>query len=241
MNITLDHVPATPYKISQFTSHFRYGTDAILLSWYAKSTTKDICIDLCSGTGIVAIRQSYLYHPKKTYAIEMQKEVAELSVQSIENNNLSEKIHVMQGNFTEMADCFAVDSIDVVMANPPYIRKGDGEISKDRQFAFARHEISMKLEDLFIFCSRVLHSGGLFYFIHRPNRLGEIIGFSIQYDLAVKQIQPVASYAGDDPQLILVTCKKAAKPDLVLKSPLVIYDGDSYTKELLEIYDGAVR
>ncbi len=241
MDKTLDRIPGTPHEIYQFTSHFRYGTDAVLLSWYAKASSKDICIDLCSGTGIVAIRQSYLYKPQRTYAIEMQKQVAELSRESVVANGLEDRIQVLEGNFNELAELFPIDSIDVVMANPPYIRKGDGEVSKDQQFALARHEITMTLEDLFRFSARVLHKGGHFYMIHRPNRLGEIIHYGQQYDLPVKIIQPVASYEKDDPQLVLLTCKREAKPDLILKSPLVIYSGEDYTDELLSIYEGAVR
>lgn len=241
METTCDHIPGTPYYIRQFTDRFRYGIDAVLLSWYARAEKKDTVIDLCSGTGIVAIRQHAVYQPKKTYAIEIQEEMAQLCAVSVEENGLAGSVHCMPGDFTHMEECFRAGSIDRIMANPPYLRNGQGNPSPDRNFAMARHEITMNLSDLFSFARRVLRTGGHFYLIHRTGRLGEILEKSHAYHVPVKKILPVASRAGDNPQLVLLTCRKEAKSDLVMHSPLIIYDGRNYTREVQAIYEGDKR
>ncbi len=241
MDTTTDHIPGTPYHILQFIHRFRYGTDAILLSWYARAEEKDTVIDLCSGTGIVALRHHYLYQPQKTYAIEMQGDSAELCRRSIRENDLTSSVHCVPGDFTRMEACFRAGSVDVIMANPPYIRKGDGVPSEDLHSAMARHEITMTLTDLFSFSRRNLRTGGNFYMIHRAARLGEIIAASHAYQVPVKQILPVASHRETDPRLVLLTCRKEGKQDLILHKPLILYEGDAYTPAVRAIYEGARR
>lgn len=241
MDQTLDRIPGTSYRILQYKERFRYGIDAILLSWYAKADPKDTVIDLCSGTGIVAMRHAAIYRPKKTWAIELQEDTAALCARSVRDNQLQERMECLQGDFTAHAGHFAAGSVDVVMANPPYIRKGHGEPSPDPYFAMARHEITMTLSDLFDFSRRVLKSGGWFYLIHRPGRLGEICKEASEHHLPVKQVLPVVSHPGEDPQLVLLACRKDGKPDLVLKSPLIVYEGSRYTKRLKAIYEGEKR
>lgn len=241
MQRTTDQIPGTPYTIYQSPSNFRYGIDAILLSWFAKAHAEAQAIDLCSGTGIVALRHHHLYKTKQTYAVEIQDDLAELATQSVETNALEETIRILHGDFTRMEDCFRPDSIDVITANPPYIKAGEGEISHDLGRAQARHEITMKLHDIFSFSGRVLRTGGMLYLIHRPQRLTEILLAGMECALPVKTLLPVASQPGEDPQLLLVACKKGAKPDLQLKAPLIIYNGEEYTETVLSIYEGAVR
>ncbi len=241
MKTTYDRIPGTPYGIYQYENRFRYGMDAVLLSWCARAEKEDVCIDLCSGTGIVALRHHYIYRPQKTYAIEMQEEMAQLCMRSVVHNGLPNRLHCLAGDFTRMETSFVPGGVQVVMANPPYIRKGHGKHSPHAQVAMARHEITMSLNDLFSFARRVLPSGGRFYMIHRPGRLGEILSLSHAYHLPVKEILPVSSRKGDDPQLVLVSCRKDGKVDLVLKTPLFVYENDCYTTQMQRIYEGAVR
>ena len=55
----------------------RFGTDAFLLADFSSGRHKDICADLCTGSGIVALLLHKFYKPQKIYAVEIQKKAHE--------------------------------------------------------------------------------------------------------------------------------------------------------------------
>lgn len=58
----VDKLHIDAYQIIQNRNHFRYGTDAVLLSWYVscKVHQKSHIIDIGTGTGIIPILLVYL-------------------------------------------------------------------------------------------------------------------------------------------------------------------------------------
>ena len=67
---------------------------------------------------------------------------------SIELNGLTDKIEIIQGDFSRASEIFDAESVDLVVTNPPYMPVTDGKISQGREKAIARHEIYGTLEDL---------------------------------------------------------------------------------------------
>ena len=51
----------------------RFGTDAFLLADFSAGRHKDICADLCTGSGIIALLLHKFYKPQKIYAVEIQE------------------------------------------------------------------------------------------------------------------------------------------------------------------------
>ena len=89
-NERIDIVPGTNYKIIQNKNSFSYGTDAIFLSDFAKP--KGIVMDLGTGTGVIPLRLIDKGVTEQIFAVEIQKEVADLALRSIKLNKL-EEIH----------------------------------------------------------------------------------------------------------------------------------------------------
>ena len=70
----------------------RFGTDAFLLADFSSGRHKDICADLCTGSGIVALLLHKFYKPQKIYAVEIQKKAHEQLKVSLESLILSPAI-----------------------------------------------------------------------------------------------------------------------------------------------------
>ena len=79
----------------------RFGTDAFLLADFSSGRHKDICADLCTGSGIVALLLHKFYKPQKIYAVEIQKKAHEQLKVSLEyyeaNKPKGEFVLVIEG------------------------------------------------------------------------------------------------------------------------------------------------
>ena len=59
-------------------------------------------MDLCSGTGIIAILLEAKTNAKKIYAVEIQKEMAEMANRSVIMNKQHERIEVINEDLNKL-------------------------------------------------------------------------------------------------------------------------------------------
>ena len=71
-NEQLDDLQINGLKIIQKKDGFKFGTDAVLLSDFAKDIHSDTTLDLCTGTGIIPLLLSAKTTAKAIHAIEIQ-------------------------------------------------------------------------------------------------------------------------------------------------------------------------
>ena len=230
-----DIVPGTEFEILQDSSKFSYGIDAILLSYFAKARGKTI--DLGTGMGIIPIRMAGLYDVEKIYAVEIQEEVAEIARENVRRNNLEEKIEIIEDNIINLRDHFEAGEFDVLVSNPPYMKKGSATINEDMNFAISRHEIECTFEDIAEISSYLLKPLAKAYFIHRPNRLVDIFYYLRKNNMEPKRIRNIQPNVNKKANIVLIEAVKNGNPELIVERPLIVYDEDGdYTKEIYEIY-----
>ena len=77
-------------------------------------------IDLCTGSGCVAI--STLKNTKSTtaYAVDISKSALDVARKNAERNGVSDRIRFIEADVTESALC---DEVFALLSNPPYIRE----------------------------------------------------------------------------------------------------------------------
>ncbi|MBP5267778.1 MAG: methyltransferase, partial [Ruminococcus sp.] len=73
----------------------RFGTDAFLLADFAQARHKDICADLCTGSGIIALLLHKNYKPKLTYALEIQEKAHEQLKISLKKSEIDDIVPVL--------------------------------------------------------------------------------------------------------------------------------------------------
>ena len=106
--------------------------------------------------------------------VELQKDLANASKLSAENFIKRTKVNVINDSVLNLENYIGEHTVDVVVCNPPYFKKGSGEISSNQSRAMARHEIFLTLEDIIKEAKRLLKVGGKFYLIHINSRIAEI-------------------------------------------------------------------
>ena len=134
--------------INQDKELYSFNLDTILLYNFAKPAQKGKIVDLCSGNGAIGLT---LANKTKAqiYLVEIQKKLAELSQNSIEDNHLDNQVHLINADLKDIQKYLDHDTIDTIVCNPPYFKVNQNTATKENPvLANARHEILADLEDV---------------------------------------------------------------------------------------------
>lgn len=243
-NIVIDELNINGFKIKQDKNLFSFGTDAVLLSYFAKIRKNEKVLDIGTGNGIVpvllfAARNTLDFH---VTGAEIQKESFEIAKENILLNGLCGKFDVLNIDINNAPEHLEYNSFNVVVTNPPYMKKDTGFVSGSDFIKTAKHEVKLTLEELLYQASRLLKSNGRFYMIHRAERLYEVLDGMKRCGIEPKEMQFVYGRADLKPDLFLVEGRKAQRPGLVILEPLILRNSENeFTDEVKLIYQGRIR
>lgn len=215
---------------------FRYGIDAVLLAHFALKLQGRV-VDLGTGTGILPLLLSGSEKISKIVGLEVQEEALELARKSIDDNGLSSKIELLNGDFMEAENLFERESFDGLICNPPYFEKGHGIPCKDRARKISRSEEIMTLEGLLKAMVYLLKPKAPVYMIYRPRRLAELLHGLVKFDLEPKTLRFIHPRKENEANLLLVEAIKHGGKQCRVLEPLFVYEKEGYSKETLKIYE----
>lgn len=225
-------------KIIQSREVFSFSIDAILLAYFATVPKKGEIVDLCSGNGVIPLLLSQM--TKATiYGVEIQDRLVDMSLRSIEINNLSNKINIINENIKEAPKLLGKDKFDLVTVNPPYMKLSGQDKNSNMHFAIARHEILTDLRDVINISSQLLKVGGKLAMVHRAARFADIIMFLRNEKLEPKRVRFVHSNKAKEANMVLVEAIKYGGTEMHVLPPLLIYkDKEKYSDEVYQMYYG---
>ncbi|MBQ8451174.1 MAG: methyltransferase [Clostridia bacterium] len=233
-NESLDDLEFKGLKIIQNKNGYKFSTDSVLLANFAKAKPTDLCVDLCSGSGVVAILFACKNNVKKQFAVELQEGLAEMSSRSVKLNKLK-NIEVLNMDLKNAHEVIGREVADVVTVNPPYIESGLS--SENDEISIAMHEKTIKLFEIADEAFNLLKFGGKLFMVHRADRLVDIISTLRQKRLEPKVLRLVYPKVNKEPNLVLIEAKKGAKKGLKFGFPLILNNDDgTETEELKQIY-----
>ncbi|MBQ9081592.1 MAG: methyltransferase [Clostridia bacterium] len=211
----LDELLIDNFKIVQNVNFYRFTSDSVLLSKFAKAKMGDEVADFCSGSGIVGLHFYALNQKtvKRVTLFEMQPELYDMSLKTISLNGLEEKFSAVNCKVQEIPKEYT-EKFSLILCNPPY-EKGGFE-NKDYKKAVCRKELFLTLSELATAASRCLKFGGRFVLCHRADRLAEVVYTLHAYGMEVKRIQPVAGRREAEPYLVLIEAVKGGKAGVKL-------------------------
>ena len=235
-NLRLDDLQYKGLKIYQNKDLYCFTRDAITLANFAKIKKGDKVCDFCSGSGIIAILLSAKNEPSEIYAVEIQNEMFELLQKNIELNNV-ENIKPILGDVKEFSKHIPAGSVDVVVCNPPYKKKGASFHNENQVVATARHEIKLDLLGLLESVKRVLRFGGRFYISYDANRSAELLAKLKAFELEPKRM----FFAQPSPQknatLVFVEATRGGREGVEVLPTLISNDKDgNYVQNIFDNY-----
>ena len=225
-------------KIVQNKNYFNFSLDSILLPNFVNLTekTKKI-LDLCTGNAPIPLVLSTKTNAK-IIGIEIQKEIYDLAVESIEINKLKEKIEIINDDVKNASKRFETDTFDIITCNPPYFKKKENSIINDNKIkSIARHEIEIQLEDIIKISKKLLKNGGSLCMIHRTDRFSEVLDNMKKNNIEPKRIRFIYPKLNKESNLFLIDGKKNGNVGLKILPPLYVHNNDgSYTEEVLKMF-----
>ncbi len=235
----LDDLNCNNLKILQKKDGFCFGMDSVLIANFAKISRKNaIVADLGTGTGIISILVAGKQNPEKVYAVEIQEELVDMAKRSVKYNDLENKIDIINADIVGISRGNFNKKFDYVISNPPYKKLNTGLINDNQKKLISRHEVKCTLKDVVNEASKLLKDKGVFYMVHRPDRLCDIFNTMRENKVEPKEIQLVHSHLEDEANLVLIKGVKCGNPSLKVLKPLIVYnENNEYTEELLKFYD----
>lgn len=234
--LRLDDLEYKGLKLWQYPSLYCFTSDAVLLANLSKVKKGDIVADFGTGSGIISILIAAKTNAGEIYALEKQSIMCDLARKNAEYNNLSDRIQVVEGDISDADRLLGKESVNVVVCNPPYFRKGSGAERGREEIALSRHESSCDLKGIIESASLVLKWGGALYMVHKVERMAEAIGYMQAAALEVKNVTLVYPKADKAADVFIVEARKKGASGMKLKSLVVYNDDGTMTDEAKKLY-----
>ncbi len=212
-NEVLEDMCLDGLKIVQDTTLYRFTSDSVLLSRFAKAKKGDTVADFCAGSGIVAFHFYALNRgmPNLRFTLfEMQKALSDLSKKTAAYNDF-DNFDVVNCRLQDIPDCYR-EKFSLVLCNPPYERVGTGFDNEAYEKAICRKEITITLAEIARAASFALKFGGRLCILHRADRIAEVCYTLKAANIEVKKIRFVGGRYGAKPYLVMVEGVKGGKP-----------------------------
>lgn len=210
-------------SLIQKVNGLTFGTDAYLLSAFAKGGAKQSCADLGSGTGVIALLLAHRDKFKKIFAVEIQESFVSLIERNAAQNGLEDIITPISADIRELKAAHIGCELDAITANPPYMKIDSGKRNEHDEKFIARHEVCGDINDFCACAYRLLKHGGKFYTVWRPDRLCDLIYSLRQNRLEPKNMTFVHATAQSEPSTVLVQSTKGAASGSKITRPLILH------------------
>lgn len=214
MSLRLDDLQVNDLKMYQDDEEYCFGCDAVELANFVRGGARDRAVDLGAGNGIITI---LLAGKKgiKTTGVEISETQAALCEKNIVYNKLQGSASVLNMPMQRLPEVMVAGSATIVVCNPPYFKKGSGEMRLGNTAALARHEIAVTAEEVAATAAYLLSTGGNFYTVYPTERMAEFMSICRGKRLEPKEAV-ILNAPGKEPHLFLMRSVKDGKTGLKL-------------------------
>jgi len=220
------------YTLDIAPGAFPLSTDSMALAAFTRLPRNARVLDLGSGCGTLGVLLCAKDGGCTVTGIELDQTAHEIAEKNCRDNQLGERLKSICADLTAVADFLAPGSFDVCVSNPPYFTAGF--LSKTTPLA--RHEEACSLERLMQSAAYSLKFGGDFFLVHKPERLAEIFATACACKLEPKRLCLLRHKESGPVSLVLVQCRKGAKPGLTWEDAALHHLDGTQTDYYRSIY-----
>lgn len=189
---------------------FPLSTDSILLADFVKLPGHARVLDLGSGCGTLGMLLCAKDSQCAVTGMELSEEDHRMALENSRRNGLASRLSSICADLNNISSLVKPGSFSVCVSNPPYFSGGP----RSKALALARQEERCSMEALFSAAAWAVRYGGDFFLVHRPERLAELFCWASRAKLEPKRLRLVRHRTQGPVSLVLVQCRKGAKPGL---------------------------
>lgn len=215
---------------------YRAGVDAVFLAAACPAQPGESVLELGCGIGAAIFCLGARVPELSLTAVERQASMVELARRNAADLDL--KASIFQADLTDLPPELRAQSFHHVIANPPYFDRAES-LSSPEPSREAAMGAKTPLSAWVSVAAKRLRPKGWLTIIHRPERLGDLLGAIMGAGLGSVQVQPLQPRAARDANLLLVRARKDGRAPLRLHAPIRIHarevhesDGEDYTAEI---------
>ena len=190
------------YKIFQNKKYFKFSLDSLLLGEFVDIKDNISILDMCTGNAPIPLLLMSKNNTIKVTGVELQKEIADLAIESVNVNRLDSNLQIINVNVRD----FKTDTkYDVVVCNPPYFKVDEKSLINNNEIKRkARHETDIKLKEIPDIAKRNLKPFGTFYIVHRPERIIELIEYLKESGFGITKMCYIFTKDSDPAKMVLI-------------------------------------
>ncbi len=193
-------------------SAFPLSTDSMALSGFVRLPKQAKVLDLGAGCGTLGLLLCAGDASCAVTGVEIDEKAHLTALQNIAANALAGRLTSICADIRTVPSLLAPGSFHCCMSNPPYF-----SARQESANSTARHELQCTLDDLFAAAAWTVKFGGDFYLVHKPERLSELCVCAAKHGLEPKRLMLLRHRPGDPCSLVLLQCRKGAKPGLKIE------------------------
>ncbi len=224
--VTEDALLGGRLRLLQPARGYRVAVDAVLLAAAADAGLDARILDLGAGVGAVGLCLAARLPGCTVIGIELQAGLADLAERNADLNGMSARLRTIVHDLAIPPPAH-LGLFDHVVSNPPYLAAAVADPSPNRSKALATVESSADLARWLTVATTMAKPAGTLLFIHRSDRLEEIVGHLNRLgwaDTTVKRLPPAAR--------VLIRARRSDMPRRYDAPPLVLHQPDGrYTDE----------
>ncbi|EFL51917.1 putative RNA methylase [Solidesulfovibrio fructosivorans JJ]] len=220
-----------PRGLVQPPNGFRFGTDALLLACFAASLPGRRVLDCGTGCGPVGLGMLLSGEDSQRLVLGLDKApemiaAANANAQALGFGDRFAARLLDMRDLRDRPDIVSAESMDLVVANPPYRHPDSGRRPPSADRETARFEVDGGLEAFVDAAAYALVNAGRFACVHLAERLAHVVRSLAARNLEIKHILPISPRRDAPAKQMLVLARKNGRPGLRLDPPLALYEGE---------------
>ena len=221
-------------KIYQNPQMFSFSLDSVLLANFVNINKKvSNILDIGTGNAPIPLILSQKTDVKIT-GVEIQEDVFSMAMKSIQYNKLQNQITVINDDINNKYKEWNSESFDIITCNPPFFKITENvKLNESVYKRYARHEITLNIEQIFKIARKLLKNNGTINIVHRPDRLVEILSIMEQNNIEPKRLRFIYPRINESANMVLIEGVKMGKSGVKIEPPLIVHDKDgNYTEDV---------
>ena len=220
------------YTLELCPGAFPLSTDSIALASFVRLPKKATVLDLGSGCGTLGLMLCADDPGCCVTGIELDEDAHRTALENIRRNQLDGRLQSICADLTTLSEFITPGSFSCCVSNPPYFTAGPASES----VPLARRDDRCTMAQLFAAAVWAVKYGGDFFLVQRPERLAEICACANAAGMEPKRLCLLRHTPEAPVSLVLVQCRKGAKPGLIWEE-LCLHQADgSISQDYRKLY-----